>query len=115
MSSDVTIGVMRLVLHVPGARSLKDGRQVLHSVRDRVRHKFEVAVAEVDPSEIASRRVLVMTTAGNDARLIRSILDRIRAFVESTPELVVAQVDVDVFSWHPPEDRWVADRSPTEE
>jgi hypothetical protein len=115
MPADVTIGVLRLVLHVPGARSLKDGRQVLHSVRDRVRHTFEVAVSEVDPSEIASRRVLVITTAGNDARLIRSILHRIRAFVESMPNLVVAQVDVDVFSWHPPEDRWFADPSADEE
>jgi uncharacterized protein YlxP (DUF503 family) len=99
------IGVLRVVLHIPSARSLKDGRAVMQRLRDRVRHRFEVSVQEVEASEIASRRVLAITTIGDDPRLIRSILDRIRALIEQDADAIAGQVDVDVFQWHP-RDQW---------
>jgi uncharacterized protein YlxP (DUF503 family) len=108
--ADVYIGVMRVVLRIPGARSLKDGRQVAHSLRDRVRHRFDVTFHEVEPSATPGRRTAVLTTAGNDARLIRSILDRVRGFLESSAGALVAEVDVDVFQWHPPDRGWEAIR-----
>ena len=104
MSEDdgrIFIGVLRAVLHIPGARSLKDGRQVAHSLRDRIRHRFEVSVHEVEPSESASRRVLLVTTAGNDGRVITATLDRVRALLYASGDAVVVDVDVDVFRWHP--------------
>lgn len=104
MSSDdgrIFVGVARAVLHIPGARSLKDGRQVSVSLRDRVRQRFDVSVHEVEPSEDAARRVLVVTTAGNDGRVIRATLDRVRALMEAQGDAIVAHVDVDVFRWHP--------------
>lgn len=101
----LNIGVLRVVLTIPSARSLKDGRAVLQRLRDRVRHRFDVAVHEVEPSEIASRRVLAVTTVGDDARQIRSILDRVRALIDQDADAIAGQVDVDVFQWHP-RDEW---------
>jgi uncharacterized protein YlxP (DUF503 family) len=96
----IFIGVLRVVLHIPGARSLKEGRQVAHSLRDRVRHRFDVSVHEVEPSENHTRRVLLVTTGGNDSRAIASTLDRVRAFLEGSGDAMVAHVDVEVFRWH---------------
>jgi uncharacterized protein len=45
------VGVMRLVLNVPGARSLKDRRRVVHAFRDRVRARISVSIAEVGDLE----------------------------------------------------------------
>ncbi len=103
MSIDTTfIGVLRMVLHIPRARSLKDGRQVLVSLRDRVRHRFDVSVNEVEAGEIASRRVLVVTAAGSDGRLLRSTLDKVLAFAEQSVDAVIVDAAVDVFPWTPP-------------
>jgi uncharacterized protein YlxP (DUF503 family) len=44
----VTIGIFTLELHLPTARSLKDKRQVLRRLKDRLRSRFNVAVAEID-------------------------------------------------------------------
>jgi len=44
----VTIGVYSLELHLPGANSLKAKRQVFRRLKDRLRSRFNVAVAELD-------------------------------------------------------------------
>jgi uncharacterized protein YlxP (DUF503 family) len=98
----VWVGVLRVVLAIPGARSLKDGRAVVRSLADRARHRFSVSVNEVESGEALQRRTLVFTTAGNDQRTIRTLLDQVRSFVESNPDAIAGTVDLDVFRWHPP-------------
>jgi uncharacterized protein YlxP (DUF503 family) len=96
----IFVGVLRIVLFIPGARSLKDGRAALLSIRDKVRHRFDVSAHEI-ASDLPARRTLVFTTAGSDAKAIRSSLDRIRSFVEASDLARAAEVDADVFPWQP--------------
>lgn len=96
------VGVLRFSLIIPHARTLKDGRAVVQRVRDRIRHRFDVAVSEVDPSEAAGRRVLGVSTVGDEPRLIRSVLDKIVAFVGQDGDAILGEVDVEVYKWHPP-------------
>ena len=44
----IHVGVLHMVLRINGARSLKDRRQVVRSLRDRVRHRFDVTWHEVE-------------------------------------------------------------------
>ena len=104
----IHVGVLRIVLTVPGAHSLKDRRQAVLSVRDRIRHRFEVTFNEVGGGEDPQRRTIVVTTAGNDGRKIRSVLDQCVAMVHEHPVVVAAEVDVDVFRWHPSKEDWAA-------
>jgi uncharacterized protein len=48
------VGLLTLELHIPDAQSLKDKRQVLRSLKDKLRRQFNVAVAE-----------LIITICGN--------------------------------------------------
>jgi uncharacterized protein YlxP (DUF503 family) len=102
----IFLGAARIQLHVPGARTLKDRRQNVRSVSDRMRHKFSVTVNEVGTSDYPGRQVLVVTTGGNDAGLIRSILDQCAALANSSGRVLVEAVDVDVFRWHAGMRRW---------
>ena len=43
--------MLRFTLRIPESGSLKDKRQVVRSVAQRIRNKFQVAVAEVDDNE----------------------------------------------------------------
>ena len=47
-----------LELRIEGAHSLKDRRQVVRSVKDGLRSRFNVAVAETDPSDAWQRATL---------------------------------------------------------
>ena len=49
------VGLLTLELHIPDAQSLKDKRQVLRSLKDRLRAHFNVSVAELDASGLWTR------------------------------------------------------------
>ena len=109
--SSVRIGVLRMVLSISGARTLKDRRQVVRSLRDRVRHRFAVTWNEVDAKNTPTRCTVVCTTAGDDARLLRSMLDRVQAFVEQSGSAWPISVDSEVFQWHPSDVTWQVEES----
>jgi uncharacterized protein YlxP (DUF503 family) len=52
------VGSLRVRLHVPEAQSLKDKRQVVKSILDRMRNHFQVAAAEVDDQDLRQVAVL---------------------------------------------------------
>ncbi len=59
------------------SRSLKDKRQVVRSIKDRLRNQFNVAVAEVDAEDQRQLAVLGIVTVGNEAAFVRGVLQQI--------------------------------------
>jgi uncharacterized protein YlxP (DUF503 family) len=74
------VGLLSLELHIPGARSLKEKRTVVRSVKDRLR-RLNVAVAELDHQELWQRLALgvvaIGTTRQGVERSLDSVLDEI--------------------------------------
>jgi hypothetical protein len=91
------IGVLRMVLRIPGSRSLKDRRRVVASLRDRVHARHHAAFAEVGHLESHEAAVVAISVVGNDARLLRSRLDAIRGDAEATLEALVSEANIQVF------------------
>jgi uncharacterized protein YlxP (DUF503 family) len=60
------IGLLTLEIHIPDARSLKDKRQVLRSLKDRLRSRFNVAIAELDHQETWQRAQIGIVSLSND-------------------------------------------------
>jgi hypothetical protein len=54
----VPIARLILEIEIPHAQSLKDRRQVVRSLRDRLRHAFNLAIAELDTGEVWNRATL---------------------------------------------------------
>ena len=68
------IGLLTLEIHIPDARSLKDKRQVLRSLKDRLRAHYNVAVAELAHQETWQRsRVGVVSISGDVKHLEESL------------------------------------------
>ena len=61
-----TIGVLTLEMRLDNSHSLKDKRHVVQSLRERLRHKFNVAVAEIDCQDLWQRAVLAAVTVSSD-------------------------------------------------
>jgi len=59
------VGLLTLELHIPDAQSLKDKRQVVRSLKDRLRRHFNVAVAELEYQEVWSRAIIGVVTLSN--------------------------------------------------
>jgi uncharacterized protein len=56
------VGLLTLELHIPDAQSLKDKRQVVRSLKDRLRRHFNVAVAEMEYQDVWSRSIIGVVT-----------------------------------------------------
>jgi len=78
----MTVGVMRVVLHLPESGSLKTKRQVISGLLRRVRQELHVAAAEVGEQDRWQLAELAMTCVSGDARHADEILARVLMFVE---------------------------------
>jgi uncharacterized protein YlxP (DUF503 family) len=61
-----SIGVLTLELSLPDAHSLKDKRQTVKSLKDRLRGKFNVAVAEIDFQDLWQRALISAVTVSSE-------------------------------------------------
>jgi uncharacterized protein len=71
------VGSLRVRLLVRQAKTLKDKRRVVLSIKDRLRNAFNVSVAEIDSQDHRQLAVLGIAMVGNDSRQVISALDRI--------------------------------------
>lgn len=89
------IGVARVALRLAENASLKGKRMVVRSVVQRVRNKFNVAVAEVDTQDAWDVATLGIVCLSEDRRHSNEMLNKIIDFIES--ERLDAEIgDVDV-------------------
>ncbi|HUA21815.1 MAG TPA: DUF503 domain-containing protein [Bryobacteraceae bacterium] len=61
-----SIGVLTLELRIDGAQSLKDKRHTVKGLKDRLRSKFNVAVAEIDYQDTWQRSLVSAVTVSSD-------------------------------------------------
>ena len=62
----MVIGLLTLELHFPGAQSLKDKRQALRSLEQRLRNRHNVALAEVAHQDLWQRATLAVVSVNTD-------------------------------------------------
>ena len=71
------VGLLTLELHIPDAQSLKDKRQVLRSLKDKLRRDFNVAVAEMEHHDTWQRSVVGIVTISNEENHLREVLQKV--------------------------------------
>jgi uncharacterized protein YlxP (DUF503 family) len=84
-SSIMVVGSLRVRLLVRESRTLKDKRQVVQSIKDRLRNEFNVSVAEVEAQDHRQLVVLGMAMVGNEAKHVRSVFEHILAALRRHP------------------------------
>jgi uncharacterized protein YlxP (DUF503 family) len=91
--------VARLTLDIPAAASLKAKRQVLRRVTDRVKAKFNVAVAEVEDNDVWNRAVVALAVVGNERRHVNEMMDKILQFIDDLYVAPVASKELEILSF----------------
>ncbi len=88
----MVVGVCTVELWIPESQSLKDKRQVLHSVKDRLRGKFNLSLAEVDGQDLWQKAVLGMACVANDGSHVEQVLEQALNVIKSMPTIEVVRV-----------------------
>ena len=78
----MVVGCLELALHIEHSHSLKEKRSVVRRTVDRIRSRFGVAVAETGDNDLHQRARIGVVAVSNDAALVNSILDKVKAHVE---------------------------------
>ena len=90
----MAVGLLSVEFHLPGARSLKDKRMVLRSVKDRLK-KFNVAVAEVDYHDLWQRASLGIVTIGRTDEHVDRELTAVVGEIERTEPGLIARTQME--------------------
>ena len=90
------VGVLEMDLLLRGNTSLKGKRQVLSSIKDRTRRKFNVSVAEVDHNDLLQRARLGFCCASNDKTHANRMLAEVVKFVESNFEAELLDYSIQI-------------------
>ena len=89
----MVVGCLQVEVHLPLSRSLKDKRSVLKSVRDQLRHRFNVAVAEVNSNETWQRATLGISSVGQDRAYVEGLLRELTEWLRTTRLVELIQVE----------------------
>ncbi len=90
------VGSLRVRLFIREARSLKDKRQVVLSIKDRLKDRFNVSVAEVEAQDHRQLAILGVAMVGNEAGFVRSALQQIVEALRRHPVAEFIDYDLDV-------------------
>ncbi len=91
------VGACQLRLRLPAAQSLKDKRQVVKSVLERMRSRFGIAAAEVESNDLWQIADLGFACVSNNEGHAEDILRNVVRYVEETrPDVEIVDVMIDV-------------------
>jgi uncharacterized protein YlxP (DUF503 family) len=95
----MVIGVCQLELLLHENFSLKGKRQVLRSIVQRARKRFNISIAEVEGQDLWQKAVLGICAVGNDRQWVNSILDQVINFIENTQLTDVADSQIEIINY----------------
>ncbi len=89
------VGVLEVELAVFGAVSLKDKRRVVKSLKDRLAHRYNISIAEVDALDSHQRAVLGVAMVANESRYVESCLSKVVDHLRNAREASLVDYSID--------------------
>ena len=92
----MVVGILQIELGIPDAFSLKDKRQSVRSLKDRIGRNHNVSVAEVGALDEHRRSILGVAMVSNDARYVEGGLSKLVDFVRSVPQVSLTDYQIEM-------------------
>jgi uncharacterized protein len=77
------IGILTIEIHIEHSHSLKEKRHVVKSLKDRLRERFNVSVAEIDHLDSWQDSVVAAVNVSNDRVHAEQVLQAVEAHAAS--------------------------------
>lgn len=90
------VGTLELVLRIPGSQSLKDKRQVIRSILDTARSRFNISAAEIGSLDSYRTAELGFACVSNDRNVVQRLLEKIAGLAESNPLCEVVESSIEI-------------------
>jgi len=91
----VAVGTVELHLHDVG--ELKEKRHAVKGLKEKLRHRFEISVAEVDHHDTWQRATLALACVSGDSRHANEVISKAMDFLEDHVDGYVTDIEVEIF------------------
>lgn len=94
------VGICQIDLVIHDNHSLKGKRQVLKTIMEKVKNRFNVSIAEVADNDVWQRSQIGFSVVGNDSRHVNSVLDKALNFIEGlhVAEIIDHRIEIMKYS-----------------
>ncbi len=90
------IGTLTVVLYLHETHSLKEKRQIVKSLVETSRQKFNIAIAEVDDLDLWGKATIGVVSVSNEKAHANRILDKVLEAFESNPSFEVGEAALEM-------------------
>jgi uncharacterized protein YlxP (DUF503 family) len=90
----IHIAALSVDLEITDGITLKDKRQVIRSLLDRIRGRFNVSAAEVGNLNSARYATLAAVAVGNEQSFVDQMMAKVAGFIEAEPRVLVLAQDL---------------------
>ncbi len=89
------VASLRVELEITDGLTLKDKRQVIRSLLDRIRGRFNVSAAETGRNDSVRYAELAAVGVANDRPFLDRMMEKVLDLIESEPRVVVLERDLE--------------------
>lgn len=93
----MVVGLASIDIHIPESGSLKNKRHFLKGIKDRVKNKFNVSIAEVDHNDLWQRATLGVSVVANQKQFANRVLSQVVDFVGRENGVLILDYSIELF------------------
>jgi len=90
------VGTAWIELHIPGVSSLKGKRQIIKSMKEKIKNRFNVSIAEVEKQDFWQRATLGLACVAHDKRAANRILSKVINFIEQNKNISLTDYKIEI-------------------
>jgi uncharacterized protein len=91
------VGICRLELLLPECSSLKDKRQVIRSLIERLKSRFNISIAEVGFLDLLRRSEIGFSVVSNETRHLESLMGKVVSFIEGDSRVQIVSIHKEIY------------------
>jgi hypothetical protein len=93
----MVVGLANIDIHIPESGSLKSKRHFLKGIKDRLRNKFNVSVAEVGHNDLWQRTTIGVSVVANDKKFANRVLSQVVEHINRENEVQILDYSIEIF------------------
>ncbi len=93
------VGVLRFSLDVVGARSLKDKRSVVRSLKERIQSRLKVSIAEIGVLDDPRRATMGVSVVSNSSTVCDQVMSSVMSIASTVPDALLTDRATEIVSF----------------
>lgn len=90
------IGTAKIYLYASWVHSLKEKRMIVKSLVDKVKHRYNISIAEIENQDVHQTVVLGIACVSNNTRHANSMIQNVVEYIEDNTEALVEKIEIEI-------------------